>query len=155
MTHCEETPGAAAEKGVSWQTPLKLLIVEDSPIVAGRLAALADASLPRVAMLHLAATGAAALECIGSCRPDAVLLDIELPDMSGLAVLQHIKTAHPHCLVVMLTDYGSPEFRWRCAELGADFFFHKSTEFECAFEVLREACVSGTASANRGSAEHQ
>jgi DNA-binding NarL/FixJ family response regulator len=151
----EETPGAVLEKGICMGTPLKLLIVEDSAIVSARLAALADTLLPGVAMLHVVSTGAEALECFGKCRPDAVLLDIELPDMSGLDVLQHIKTAHSQCLVVMLTNYGSPEFRRRCAELGADFFFQKSTEFERAFEVLREACERGTAFPNLGLAGRQ
>jgi DNA-binding NarL/FixJ family response regulator len=151
----EETPGTVVEKGICMGTPLKLLIVEDSAIVSTRLAAMVNASLPRVAMLHVASTGAEALECFGKCRPNAVLLDIDLPDMSGLDVLQHIKTAHSHCLVVMLTNYGSPEFRRRCAELGADFFFVKATEFERAFDVLWEACERGTASPNLGLAEGQ
>lgn len=151
----EETPGAVVERGIRMGTPLKLLIVEDSAILRARLAALADTLLPGVAMLHVASTGAEALECFGKCQPNAVLLDIDLPDMSGLDVLQHIKTAHSHCLVVMLTNYGLPEFRRRCTELGADFFFVKASEFERAFEVLWEAYERGTAATNLGLAECQ
>jgi DNA-binding NarL/FixJ family response regulator len=118
-------------------------MVDDSPIVLGRLAALAD-ELPCLQVAGLAGSGARALDCFHECRPDAVVLDIELSDISGMEVLEHIKKERPDCLVVMLTTYGSEYFRQRCMELGADFFFNKSSEFERVFEVLKEASALGT-----------
>jgi two-component system, OmpR family, response regulator len=61
-----------------------------------------------------------------------------------MEVLEHIKKERPDCLVVMLTNYGFQELRQRCMDLGADFFFNKSSEFERVFEVLKEASALST-----------
>ncbi len=53
--------------------------------------------------------GKAALDMIGKNRPDVVLLDIKMPDMNGIEVLQQIKKIDPTIEVVMLTAYGYDE----------------------------------------------
>jgi DNA-binding NtrC family response regulator len=56
-----------------------------------------------------AATGAAAIELTRSELPDLVLLDLKLPDMSGLEVLKQIKEEVPEACVIMLTAFGDIE----------------------------------------------
>jgi DNA-binding NarL/FixJ family response regulator len=65
-----------------------------------------------------------------------VVLDIQVPGINGMDLLAQFKREHPACVVMMLTTYAFKEFRQRCAALGADHFFDKSTEFERVTEIL-------------------
>jgi DNA-binding NarL/FixJ family response regulator len=114
---------------------IKVLIVEDSPIVRERLAALIT-EVRNVAIVGQAGDGFQAQDLFRRHRPDAVVLDIQLPGINGMDLLEQFKREHPACVVMMLTTYAFKEFRQRCIALGADHFFDKSTEFERVPEVL-------------------
>jgi two-component system, NarL family, response regulator DevR len=77
-----------------------------------------------------------ACRLFGQHRPDAVILDIQLPDGSGLEVLRRVKQTNPSCLVIILTNLCESPFRSECQRCGADYFLHKATEFERAVELL-------------------
>ncbi len=66
-----------------------------------------------------------------------VILDIRMSDGSGIDVLPEIKKGNQSPLVIVLTNYPYPQYRRKCIEAGADFFFDKSTEFDKVTEVLR------------------
>ena len=111
------------------------MIVEDSRIVRERLAALI-AELRDVAIVAQAGDGFQAQALFRQHRPDAVVLDIQVPGINGMDLLSQFKREHPACLVMVLTTYAFKEFRERCVALGADYFFDKSMEFERVTEVL-------------------
>ena len=69
-------------------------------------------------------------------KPDVVLLDIHLLGGSGIDVLEAIKKAQPAPSVIVLTNYPYPQYRQRCIQAGADYFFIKSTEFEQVIPAL-------------------
>jgi DNA-binding NarL/FixJ family response regulator len=125
---------AAGEAGPA-VSPVKVLIVDDSPIFRERLVALI-ADLRNVAIVGQAEDGFHAEELFRQHRPDAVVLDLQLPGISGLDLLAQFKREHPTCVVIVLTTYAFKEFRQRCVALGADHFFDKCTEFERVIEVL-------------------
>jgi DNA-binding NarL/FixJ family response regulator len=77
------------------------------------------------------------MDSIRELKPDAVILDIQMPNSSGIDALQNIKIGGPTPVVIMLTNYAYPQYRKRCMDAGADFFFDKSTEFEEVVNVLR------------------
>ncbi|MBI3795886.1 MAG: PAS domain S-box protein, partial [Deltaproteobacteria bacterium] len=72
----------------------------------------------------------AAVEAVRTISPDVVILDIHMPEGSGIEVLRALKKSQPAPLVIMLTNYPFLQFRQRCLAEGADFFLDKSTEFE-------------------------
>jgi DNA-binding NarL/FixJ family response regulator len=115
--------------------PVKVLIVDDSLIFRERLVALM-ADLRNVAIVGQAEDGFQAQALFRQHRPDAVVLDIQLPGIGGMDLLVQFKREHPACVVIVLTTYAFKEFRDRCAVLGADHFFDKSVEYERAIEVL-------------------
>jgi DNA-binding NarL/FixJ family response regulator len=115
--------------------PVGVLIVEDSSIVCDRLAAFIT-PLRDVVLTGQANTGYQARELFHRHRPDAVILDLQLPDIDGMELITQFKAENRKCVVVVLTTYGFEEFRQRCSELGADHFFDKSLEFERAVAVL-------------------
>ena len=71
-----------------------------------------------------------AVESIQRLKPDIVIMDVHMPKGSGIEALQTIKKRNLASIVIMFTyDYYS-QYRKRCMEAGADFFFDKSNEFE-------------------------
>ena len=62
--------------------------------------------------------------------PDTVILDIRLPDDSGIQLLRQIKSGYPGIKVIMLTNYDLQQYRRQCLRLGADYFLNKTQEFE-------------------------
>jgi DNA-binding NarL/FixJ family response regulator len=114
--------------------PVRVLIVEDALIFRERLVALI-ADLRNVAIVGVAGDGFQAQALFRQHRPDAVVLDIQLPGVSGMDLLVEFKREDPTCVVIVLTTYAFKEFRERCQALGADHFFDKS-EFERVIEVL-------------------
>ena len=108
---------------------LTVLVVEDSDAVRSRLCALLGES-PGLQVVADARDGIEAILAFERLRPDAVVLDIQLPGMGGVEVLRRIKIAAPHCVVIMLTNLQQGPFKEISRVFGADAFFHKATEFE-------------------------
>ncbi len=93
--------------------------------------------LKDVEVVGQAEDGLQAIDSIRKLKPDAVVLDIQMPKGSGIEVLQKIKIGEPSPTVIMLTNYPYPQYRKRCMDAGADFFFDKSAEFDEAIKALR------------------
>lgn len=114
-----------------------VLVVEDSVVVRDRLGALIrDAKVP--CRTVYAGNGAMARAQFDCHRPVVTVLDIALPDESGLELLRDFKAQRPDAVIIMLTNYAFPEFRERATDLGCDHFLNKSTEFEKICDVLRD-----------------
>ena len=77
-----------------------------------------------------AATGGEALELTRSELPDLILLDLKLPDISGLDVLQQIKETVPEVTVIMLTAFGDIETAVSAMKRGAFDFVSKPVNLE-------------------------
>ena len=115
--------------------PLTVLVVDDSTAVRSRMCALL-AEWPRLQVVADTGDGLEAILLFERCRPSAVVLDIQLPGLTGVEILGRIKTVSPDCKVVMLTSFHQPRLREVCKILGADAFFNKSLEFECVPKYL-------------------
>ncbi|MBM4379137.1 MAG: response regulator transcription factor [Deltaproteobacteria bacterium] len=100
----------------------KLMIVEDEPDLADLLAYNLESDGHEVT---LAATGAAALQRARECSPDAVLLDLMLPDVSGADVARQLRTLPSPPAVLMVTARGTEADRIGGFELGADDYVVK------------------------------
>ncbi len=77
-----------------------------------------------------ASTGAGALEQFAVERPDVVLLDLNLPDTSGLPVLQRLREQDADVAIVMLTGHGDVEMAVETMRCGAENFLTKPFELE-------------------------
>jgi DNA-binding NarL/FixJ family response regulator len=120
---------------LSNKASLTVLVVDDSDAIRSRLCELLDES-PRLRVVAEACDGVEAILAFERLRPDAVVLDIQLPGMGGVEVLRRIKAVAPHCVVVMLTSFQQGPFREVSRALGANAFFHKATEFELVPDFL-------------------
>ena len=116
----------------------KVFIVDDSPVVRERLATLLS-DLPSVEIVGQAEIAFEAISATRRLKPDVMLLDISMPGGSGIHVLEMVKKERPAPLVIMLTNFAHEQYRQKCLQLGADYFFDKSTEFEKVLSVLNPA----------------
>ncbi|MFN0079627.1 MAG: response regulator [Prosthecobacter sp.] len=139
------TPGLAwwtmntvnTHKSAGKPAVLRVLLVEDSVPVRQRIRSLIEESCP-VEIVGETGSASTALALFQVHQPHAVVLDLNLAEGDGVQVLATIKRSHPACVVVVLTNFDIPESRGQCVWLGADHFFHKSSEFERVPEVLAE-----------------
>jgi PAS domain S-box-containing protein len=127
---------------------LQLLIAEDSAIVRERLVSLARQHLPASSICSVA-TGADAVAVFDRSSPDAVLLDLGLPDMTGLEVLEHIRRARSETEVIVFTNWAGPEMAARCHLLGANHFVSKGHDIAPVIEILRTIAAPRSAAPAR------
>lgn len=115
---------------------IRVVLVDDHPIVLDGIALnLEDAG--DVAVVARAATAQAARAALAAHDADVLVLDLELPDGSGLDVLRDIKREHPNVRVVVFTAYGGRERITRALESGADSYVLKGTTSSELLAALR------------------
>jgi DNA-binding NarL/FixJ family response regulator len=116
---------------------MKVLIVDDSAIVRERLKDMLS-EINGLEDINQAKDKAEAVSFFQKWHPEVVILDIRIPGGSGIDVLREIKQDSQPPLTLVLTNYPYPQYRRKCLEAGADYFFDKSTEFEKVTEVLKQ-----------------
>ena len=112
------------------ETPKKnILIVDDAPLIVRRLVEMLT-DIPGLGWIKEAGDYAAAMESIRQHRPRILLLDINLPDKSGIDILRAVKEERPDTMIIMITNQGNEYYQKLCMKLGADYYIDKSIEFE-------------------------
>ena len=127
---------------------VRVLIGDDHRIVrAGIKQVLADA--PEVQVTAEASTGPQVLALIDQLHEpdqpglDVVLLDIALPGLDGLDVLQAIKRGRPRLPVLMLSTYPESQYAARCIKLGASGYLNKSADPDDMLAAVRKVAAGG------------
>ncbi len=116
---------------------MKLYIVEDSAIIRGRILSMIS-PLEHVEISGFSGFVSESIEEIKERKPDIIILDIRLNGGSGIDILTEIKNELPDSKIIMLTNYSYPQYRKKCFELGADYFFDKSKDFEKIVDVISD-----------------
>lgn len=115
---------------------MRVFIADDSRAVMERLADLLE-DVPGAELVGQAGDVPDAVRRIQKMKPDALILDLQMPGGSGLDVLRAIRTEQPRICVLVFTNYPYPQFREECLSAGANFFLDKSKEFEKIPDILR------------------
>ncbi|NIW80759.1 MAG: response regulator [Calditrichae bacterium] len=114
---------------------MKLIIVEDSPQVKNALKKIFSL-VEGIQITGEAENVQTGVELIKAQRPDVVILDFRLPDGTAVDVLNQSKKDEYSQTFIILTNYYSEQYRKACLNAGADYFFHKATEFQKVKQVL-------------------
>ncbi len=125
---------------------LHVLIGDDHRIVReGLKQILAEA--PEVQLVAEATTGPEVLDQVAVLqaegRLDLVLLDIALPGLDGLDVLQALKRDWPQLPVLMLSTYPEKQYAVRCIRLGAGGYLNKSADPDDMLAAVRKVAAGG------------
>ena len=153
------TAGAAPVRpatGSGAPGPVRVLVVDDSAIVRGLVSRQLESD-PGIKVVASAPNGQVALETLGRCAVDVVVLDIEMPVMDGLTALPLMLAAHPHLKVVMASTLTrrNAEVSLRALQQGAsDYIAKPEGGLGAADEFKRDliAKVKALAPANRPTA---
>ncbi|MEI6277073.1 MAG: response regulator transcription factor [Prolixibacteraceae bacterium] len=108
---------------------MTLLIVDDSADFRERIRNLA-LKHEKVQIVGEANDGVEAFRIIDAKEPNMIILDIRMPLMNGIQVLKKLRAKGSKIIVCMLTSYPYPQYKKKCLDLGADYFFNKSDDFE-------------------------
>ena len=135
---------------------MKVLIADDSEVFVQRLLR-ALGEISGIEIVARARTGAEALHALREMRPEVVILDIRMPEGSGIDVLKGMQRDKLTPITIVLTNFASSQYRKKCLQLGARFFFDKSGDFTQVSEVLSGLIQKGSAPAadGPGGTEHE
>lgn len=126
-------PGAAPQPVTD---SLEVLVVEDDEDAATTLAELLELLGHRAAV---AGSGGAGVEKALATRPDVLICDLGLPDMSGLAVIRAIRAAEDGPFAIALTGFAQPEDRALALQAGFDAHLSKPASIQGLVALLAKA----------------
>ena len=116
----------------------RLLLVDDHAVVRSGLKMLLG-SEEDVEIVGEAGTAAEAIEAAGTVRPDVILMDIGLPDLSGIDATRQIKKRFPRIAIVALTIHEDEEYFFKMLEAGASGYVPKRAAPEELLRAIRLA----------------
>ncbi len=124
---------------------IKVLVVDDA-VVVRILVATALSKDPDIDVVGKAQNGKVALDMIAEHEPDVILLDLEMPEMDGLQVLQALRDQHNPAKVIMFSTYTTigAEQTFEALELGAADFVPKPSNagFSKGFDEVKEELLA-------------
>jgi DNA-binding NarL/FixJ family response regulator len=121
---------------------IRVFAVDDHPLVAMGLKGV-FAETEDIRLAGSAGTGLAAIEALDKGGFDVLLLDIELPDRSGLEVLRHARTNNPRLPVIMLSIYEEKLYAVRAIRGGAAGYVTKNSLGEQLVDAIRKVHAGG------------
>lgn len=116
---------------------MRLFIADDSQILRCRLFEMIS-EIEGIKIVGEAENSTTAIEAIEKLKPDVVILDIRMPGGDGILALETLKKSKNPPKVIIFTNYPYLQYRKRCLDAGADFFFYKGKEFERLIDLLKK-----------------
>ena len=115
---------------------MKILIVDDSRILRKRIIGMIS-DIPGVEICGEAGSSTEAIKLLNENNPEVIVLDIRMPDGSGIEVLKDIQKQQTSVTTIILTNYPLVQYREKCMELGANYFFDKSSDIDKMADVIK------------------
>jgi two-component system, NarL family, response regulator DesR len=106
------------------ETPIRVVLAEDQGMVLGALAALLEIE-EDIAVVGQARNGKAALDAVAEHKPDVLITDIEMPEMSGLEVAAELKRLRLTTRTIILTTFARAGYLRRALDAGASGYLLK------------------------------
>jgi DNA-binding NarL/FixJ family response regulator len=122
---------------MSSKSPIRVFSVDDHPLLREGIAALVN-SQPDMVLIGQGSNGAEAIQLFKEQLPDVTLLDLRLPDMSGIDVLIAIRSQFPDARIIMLTTFEGDVEIQRALQAGARGYLLKNMPPTELLEVIRQ-----------------
>lgn len=114
---------------------LKIMVVEDQALVRGAISSLLDLE-DHIEVVAQAENGEIALSKITEHDVDIVLTDIEMPNMSGLELAEHLHNKYPTIPVIIMTTFSKSGYIKRALNLGVKAFILKEAPTEYLVDAI-------------------
>jgi len=116
---------------------IRVLTVDDHPLLQEGIAAIIN-SQPDMQLVAQAFSGSEALQTFREHQPDITLMDLRLPDMSGIDTMVAIRAEFPEARIVMLTTFAGDVEIQRAVQAGAWGYMLKSMAPRDLLAVIRQ-----------------
>jgi len=121
---------------------MRIFIADDSPALMESLKTILS-EIEGLEIVGKAGNSVEAIKGVNSLKPDVVILDIRLGEGNGILALENIKKMKDPPLVVMFTNFPYLQYRKRCKDAGADYFFYKAIEFKELINLIKKLSKTG------------
>lgn len=122
--------------------PIKVIIADDHHLVRDGLTSLLNEE-PDISVIAEASTGAGALDMVRRYQPDIAILDITMPDMTGLEATRKITDEFPQMIIIILTMHEEEAFFFEALRAGAAGYILKGARSEEFLNAIRLAYEGG------------
>jgi two-component system response regulator DevR len=120
--------------------PVRVFLLDDHEVIRRGLSELLGAT-PDLMLAGEAATAGEALRRIPAVRPDVALLDVVLPDGSGIDVCREVRSAHPEVNCLMLTSHDDDDALFAAVMAGASGYLTKQIQGSILVSSIRRAAA--------------
>lgn len=125
------------------KSSISVMIAEDQTMMRSALSGLLGLE-PDLTVIAEVERGDQVVACAAAQRPDALVLDIELPGRSGLDVIAEVLRAAPGTAVIIVTTFGRAGYLRRAMDAGARGFLVKDNPVEDLATAIRKVVAGGT-----------
>jgi DNA-binding NarL/FixJ family response regulator len=115
---------------------IKILTVDDHPILREGIASIIQGEKDMI-VVGEASNGREAIEVFRSKRPDVTLMDLQMPDLNGIAAIATIRQEHPQARIIVLTTYEGDVLTRRALKAGATGYILKDMIRTELLEAIR------------------
>jgi DNA-binding NarL/FixJ family response regulator len=117
--------------------PIRVLSVDDHPLLSEGIAAMIN-NQPDMKLVASASTGRDGIQKHREIKPDVTLMDLRLPDLSGIDVMMSIRAESPEARIILLTMFAGDVEIQRALRAGAQGYLLKSMEPEQMVATIRQ-----------------
>jgi len=116
--------------------PIRIFLADDHPLLRTGLKFSFDQS-EHIELIGEASDGYSAVEKIQIDPPDVVLLDVDMPGLTGIGVIHLLRRLYPQMKILMLSNYNDDNYIKAAMEAGADGYVLKCVEINELIKIIR------------------
>jgi DNA-binding NarL/FixJ family response regulator len=126
-------------------TPHSIVVIDDDPDVRALVEMLFEVD-ERFEVLASVGAGGAGVDAVERLRPDVVVVDLELPDIDGMAVIADARAVLPEARIVVFSAFADPLTLFDALRAGADGYLDTGSAWAELVPIVAELCTSSMSS---------
>lgn len=123
--------------------PIRVMITDDHLIVREGLRLILETA-DGIDIVGEASDGAECLQLVPECKPQVILMDLQMPRMDGITAIGHLRREHPEIAIVILTTFNEDDLMIRGLQAGARGYLLKDTNRENLLDTIQAAAKGET-----------